>query len=55
MDSISGIEIYPLISFLIFFTFFVGTLIYIIRADKERMHKLGALPLDTETEKKSGS
>ena len=49
MDSIVGIEIYPLISFLIFFTFFLLMLIYIFKADKKRMAKMGALPLDTQS------
>ncbi len=49
MESISGIEIYPLISFIIFFTFFVLMLIYVLKADKKHMADLGALPLDLET------
>ncbi len=49
MDSISGIEIYPLISFLIFFSIFMGALIYVIKSDKKRMYQLGALPLGEET------
>jgi cytochrome c oxidase cbb3-type subunit 4 len=51
MESIQGIEIYPLISFMIFFLFFVGMLIYVFKADKARMSSLGALPLDLETPK----
>ncbi|MAN04768.1 MAG: CcoQ/FixQ family Cbb3-type cytochrome c oxidase assembly chaperone [Owenweeksia sp.] len=51
METISGIEIYPMISFLIFFSIFMVALIYVLRADKQRMHKLGALPLDAEPAK----
>ena len=46
METITGIEIYPLISFLIFFSFFVLMLIYIIKADKKRLSTLSNLPLD---------
>ena len=51
METISGIELYPMISFLIFFSIFMVALIYVLRADKQRMHKLGALPLDAEPAK----
>lgn len=46
MESISGIEIFPMISFFIFFSFFVLMLIYIIKADKTRLNTLRHLPLD---------
>ena len=48
MESIAGIEIYPLISFVIFFTFFVLMIVYLIKADKNRMEKISALPLDDQ-------
>ena len=51
MSTISGIEIYPMISFIIFFTIFMVALIYVIRADKNRMHNLGSLPLGGEPTK----
>lgn len=46
METISGIEIYPLISFIIFFTFFVLMLVYIFTADKKRLAETASLPLD---------
>ncbi len=48
MESIAGIEIYPMISFIIFFSFFVLMLIYLLKADKGRMEKIAALPLDDQ-------
>ncbi len=48
MESIAGIEIYPLISFVIFFTFFVLMIVYLIKADKNRMKKIATLPLDDQ-------
>ena len=46
METIIGIEIYPIISFIIFFTFFVLVLIYVIRADKHTISEMANLPLD---------
>lgn len=46
MEGIDGIEIFPIISFLIFFSVFVLMLIYVIKADKNRMNILSHLPLD---------
>lgn len=50
MEGISGIEIFPMISFLIFFSFFVLMLIYIIKADKKRLEILSHLPLEPNKE-----
>ncbi len=46
MEGISGIEIFPMISFLIFFTFFVLMLVYVLKADKQRLKVLSNLPLE---------
>ena len=46
METIGGIEIYPVISFLIFFTFFVLVLIYVIKADKKTINEIANIPLD---------
>lgn len=48
LTSIDGIEIYPIISLLIFFLFFVGLGIYIFRADKEKINEIKNIPLDDE-------
>ena len=46
MVSITGIEIYPLISLLIFFTFFVGLFWWVFTAKKEYISTVSNLPLD---------
>jgi len=46
MESISGIEIYPIISLLIFFTFFVVLFWWVYTAKKEYINKVSNLPLD---------
>lgn len=48
METITGIEIFPLISFFIFFTFFTGVLIYLWRSDKDRMRRISELPLEND-------
>lgn len=45
LTSIDGIEIYPVISLIIFFTFFIGMLIYIARIDKKTINKIKNMPL----------
>ncbi len=46
METIDGVEIFPIISFLIFFTLFVGVLVYVIRKDKKSIEEVSLLPLD---------
>ncbi|WKN41138.1 CcoQ/FixQ family Cbb3-type cytochrome c oxidase assembly chaperone [Tunicatimonas pelagia] len=48
METITGIEIFPLISFLIFFAFFVVLLIWVFRSSKEYIAEVEQLPLDQE-------
>lgn len=46
--SIEGIDIYPMISLLIFFLFFVAVLYYVKNMDKKSVAEISALPLDLE-------
>jgi len=48
LNSIDGIEIYPLISFMIFFAFFIGLLIYVVKADRNKIQEIKNIPLDEE-------
>lgn len=50
METIAGIEIFPLISLIIFFAFFVGLFIYIARADKEQINEISRIPLDSNAD-----
>jgi hypothetical protein len=50
LDSISGIEIYPLISLCIFFIFFIGLLVYVVKMNKNYVETMESLPLEKETE-----
>ncbi len=46
METITGIEIFPLISFIIFFVFFLLVTIYILKIDKKEIEEISNLPLD---------
>ncbi|QIX62302.1 hypothetical protein FY528_16720 [Hymenobacter lutimineralis] len=51
LQSIAGIEIYPLISFGIFFLFFLGLLVWVVIANRQHLHTMSLMPLlgDDET------
>jgi cytochrome c oxidase cbb3-type subunit 4 len=46
LETITGIEIYPIISLLIFFLFFVLLIWWVATYKKEKVEHLGNLPLD---------
>lgn len=50
MESITGIEIYPLISLLIFFLFFVVLFWWVVTAKKEYINTVSRLPLDNQNQ-----
>lgn len=50
METIGGIEIFPLISFLIFFSFFVLLLFWVFRSSKEYIAEVEQLPLEGDAE-----
>ncbi|MFV0540691.1 MAG: CcoQ/FixQ family Cbb3-type cytochrome c oxidase assembly chaperone [Aestuariibaculum sp.] len=52
MDSIIGIEIYPIISLIIFFSFFVILFWWVITAKKDYIKEVSNLPLDNENDDK---
>ncbi len=45
LETIAGIEIYPIVSLVIFFLFFVGLIIYVIKIDKTSLEKMSNIPL----------
>ncbi len=47
METIAGIEIYPVISFVIFFGFFIALSIYVFKVDKKLFNDISNIPLDT--------
>jgi cytochrome c oxidase cbb3-type subunit 4 len=53
METIAGIEIYPLISLVIFFSFFVALFYWVVTAKKEYITKVSNLPLDNNNQNDS--
>ena len=45
LRRITGIEIFPVVSLVIFVAVFAGVLLWAVRADKRRLAELAALPL----------
>ena len=45
-SNIDGIEIYPILSFIIFFLFFLAVLYYVITANKTYIEELSNLPFE---------
>jgi hypothetical protein len=50
LQGITGIEIFPLISFVIFFAFFLGLLLYVVLSDKNHLKAMAEMPLLNENE-----
>lgn len=44
--TITGIQVFPLISLILFVVVFTSVLISVARMDKQRAHRLAALPFD---------
>lgn len=50
LQSIDGIEIFPVISFVIFFAFFIGLLLFVIFSDKKHIAAMSEMPLLQDTD-----
>ncbi|NOQ92043.1 MAG: CcoQ/FixQ family Cbb3-type cytochrome c oxidase assembly chaperone [Flavobacteriaceae bacterium] len=48
VDTISGVEIYPIISLLLFFMVFITMLIYVYKIPKKSIEEISNLPLDND-------
>lgn len=44
METIEGVEIFPIISLIIFFTFFVGLFIWVATYKKDTIEELSNMP-----------
>ncbi|SDK69195.1 hypothetical protein SAMN04488034_101129 [Salinimicrobium catena] len=50
METIAGIEIYPILSLLIFFVFFVLLFWWVFTARKDYIERMEQIPLETEND-----
>lgn len=48
LEGIAGIEIYPIISFIIFFVFFILVTWYVLTMDKKHIEEMASLAIDGE-------
>ena len=46
METISGVEIYPIISLLIFFGFFVGLAFWVLSYKKDKIDEMSQIPFE---------
>lgn len=49
-DKIGGIEIYPVISLLIFVLFFIAVLVYVKKMKPDTIDEMSQMPLDLQDE-----
>jgi cytochrome c oxidase cbb3-type subunit 4 len=49
LQSIENIEIWPVVSFVIFFIFFLCLLLWVFTTDKKFIDKMKGLPIEGET------
>ncbi|MCI0450019.1 MAG: CcoQ/FixQ family Cbb3-type cytochrome c oxidase assembly chaperone [Chlorobi bacterium] len=54
LQSIEGIEIYPIISLVIFVLFFIAIIIWMFKADKKYLNKMASLPLENSNNDSAG-
>jgi hypothetical protein len=52
LESIAGIEVFPLISLTLFFSFFVVLTIWVLKVDKKRIMEMKNIPLNESNESK---
>jgi len=48
LDTITGVEIYPIISLLLFFLVFTTMLIIVMKMPKKNIEKMSNFPLDND-------
>jgi cytochrome c oxidase cbb3-type subunit 4 len=55
LQSIENIQIWPMISFVIFFIFFLCLLLWVFSTDKNFINKMSGLPMEEENNKINSS
>lgn len=48
LETIAGIDIYPVLSFIVFFLFFLGVLWWVFTVRRAHIEHMAALPLATD-------
>jgi cytochrome c oxidase cbb3-type subunit IV len=55
LQSIEGVEIYPLFSLIVFVLFFIVMLVWMLKIDKNYIKEMEQLPLETDNNRKLNS
>jgi cytochrome c oxidase cbb3-type subunit 3 len=48
LETIAGVEIYPMVSLLIFVLFFITLIFYVVKADKNYIKHMQQIPFDNK-------
>lgn len=48
LEGIDGVEIYPIISLLLFFVVFVSMLVFVFKLPQKSIEEISQLPLDSD-------
>lgn len=51
LESITGVDIYPVISLSVFFLFFTLLILYVVKTDKKQLDQLSQIPLQNNESK----
>lgn len=52
LEGIDGVEIYPMISLILFFTVFITMIVFVMKLPKRNIEEISQLPLDNEINNK---
>lgn len=52
MGSIDGVEVYPIVSLMVFFVFFIVLGWYVFTVNKKHIDKMKQIPLDPDEDEK---
>ena len=48
LEGIDGVEIYPIVSLLLFFLVFITMIVFVFKLPKRRIDEISQLPLDND-------
>lgn len=55
LESVAGLEIFPIIGIFIFLGFFIGLVVYVVKMKKEDVETFSQMPLTDEENHSNGS
>ncbi|MDH5368265.1 MAG: cytochrome C oxidase Cbb3 [Cyclobacteriaceae bacterium] len=49
-EQVNNVEVWPIISLIIFITFFIGLLVWVVKVDKKYIQDMSNLPVEEDAE-----